>query len=168
MVLEAQVPQTSSLELGRLKSAYLVDAFQAPLKRRELAITDLFAAIFGHHTASMKAALVARNAVVRVFGLEVPSLNEILRPHFRAAYMVGDKIGPWNIYHLSDGEIIVGRDNTHLDFRMSLHKGDHDLTVTTVCNVNNAFGAPYLQLVKPFHRYGVQALLKGAVRADRI
>lgn len=168
MVLEVQVPPTSALEPGRLKSAYLVDAFQAPLKRRELAVTDLFAAIFGHHTAGMKAALVVRNAVVKAFGLEAPAPNEILRPHFNAAYTVGDKIGPWTIYHLSDHELIAGRDNAHLDFRMSLHKGDSDVTITTVCNVNNAFGAPYLQLVKPFHRYGVRALLERAVEAGRI
>lgn len=168
MISACQVPSDSALEPWRIADAFLLDSFSAPLRRRELGMAELFAAIFGHHTGPMKAALLARNAVVRLCGVETPDAADILRPEFKARYEAGEKIGPWPVYMFGERELIAGRDEKHLDFRVSLHKGREAVTITTVCTVNNAFGRPYLRVVKPFHQYGVRALLRNAVTAGRI
>jgi len=61
---------------------------------------DIFFALFGHHPFWMKVLLVARNAVARLIGLEAPTVAEIMKPDFRSAYRVGEKIGPWPIFFL--------------------------------------------------------------------
>ena len=34
----------------------------------------------------------------------------------------GDKIGPWPVFFVGENEIIAGRDNKHMDFRLSVLK----------------------------------------------
>jgi hypothetical protein len=89
-----------------------------PLARRGLTIVEIFFALFGHTPRWMKALLITRNAIARRFGLEAPTVAEILKPTVRASYSVGDKIGPWPIFFIGDNEIVAGRNNKHLDFRL--------------------------------------------------
>jgi hypothetical protein len=85
---------------------------------------------------------------------------------------VGDKIGPWPIFFIGDNEIVAGRNNKHLDFRLSvlrLTDGDAEsVVVSTVCSVHNLAGKIYLFFIVPFHRTGVQSLLANAVVAKRL
>ena len=76
------------------------------------------------------------------------------------------------LFRSGENEIIAGRDNKHMDFRLSVLKvrSDNaaDVVVTTVCSVHNPFGRIYLFLIVPFHRAGVQGLLARAVRDSRL
>ena len=85
---------------------------------------------------------------------------------------MGDKIGPWPIFFIADNEIVAGRNNKHLDFRVSVLKAaDGDATsvvVSTICSVHNLFGKIYLFFIVPFHRAGVRSLLANAVAAKRL
>ena len=95
-----------------------------------------------------------------------------MKPQVRDSYRVGDKIGPWPVFFVGEGELIAGRDNGHMDFCLSVlkvRKGDAaDVVVSTVCAVHNVFGRIYLFLIVPFHRAGVQRLLARAVQAGRL
>jgi hypothetical protein len=57
---------------------------------------------------------------------------------------------------LSEDEVIAGRNNKHLDFRVSVLKlrdGDgSSVVVSTVCRVHNLAGKLYLSFVVPFYR----------------
>jgi hypothetical protein len=90
----------------------------------------------------------------------------------RATYNVGDKIGPWPIFHISANEIVAGRNNRHLDFRLSVLRvmdGDAaSVVVSTICSVHNFFGKIYLFFILPFHRTGVKSLMSNAVAAKRL
>ena len=61
-----------------------------------------------------------------------------------ARYAVGEKIGPWPIFFLGAEELVAGRDNKHMDFRLSIMKVRDDsgpsVVVSTLCTVHNAFG----------------------------
>jgi hypothetical protein len=120
----------------------------------------------------MKALLITRNAIARGFGLEAPTVAEILKPATRTSYRVGDKIGPWPIFFINDNEIVAGRNNKHLDFRLSVLRlidGDAEsVVVSTVCSVHNLAGKIYLFFIVPFHRAGVRSLLANAVMAKRL
>jgi hypothetical protein len=167
-VAECEPPSDTALEAWRLRRAYYRDAFRAPLRREDLSVAELFAAIFGHHPPAVKAALLLRNALARGCGLETASASEILRPRYKPSYEVGEKIGRWRIFHLDAAELVAGGDEKHLDFRVSLIKQPGLVVLTTVCTVNNRYGGPYLRVVTPFHRAGVRAILKRAVSAGRI
>ena len=143
-----------------------------PLCRKELGIVSVFFGIFGHHPLWMKLALIVRNKVASVAGLDAPTASEIHHVEIRDHYAVGDVIGVWPIYLLSEDEIIVGRNNKHLNFRLSVLKvldGDKaNVIVTTICTVQNLSGKLYLFLVVPFHRYGVRKLMSNAHAAERL
>jgi hypothetical protein len=171
-VIECEVPPSSALSQDLIRSAYFHDSYRVPLTRPGLSIVDIFFALFGHTPFWMKALLIARNAIARRFGLEAPAAAEILHPTMRASYHVGDKIGPWPIYFIGEDEIVAGRNNKHLDFRLSvLRVKDGDagsVVVSTICSVHNLAGKIYLFFIVPFHRTGVKSLMSNAVAAKRL
>jgi hypothetical protein len=78
----------------------------------------------------------------------------------------------WPIFFIGDDEIVAGRSNKHLDFRLSVLKAiDGDamsVVVSTICTVHNVFGKIYLFFIIPFHWNGVQSLMSNAVVAKRL
>jgi hypothetical protein len=171
-VIECEVPSSSALSRDLVRSAYFHDSYRVPLARPGLTIVEIFFALFGHTPLWMKALLITRNAIARRFGLEAPTSAEILHPAVRAGYGVGDKIGPWPIYFIGEDEIVAGRNNKHLDFRLSVlrMKGAdaESVVVSTICSVHNYFGKIYLFFIVPFHRTGVKSLMSNAVTAKRL
>ena len=171
-IVECDVPSGSMLGREAIEHAYFRDAWRAPLRRSELGIVEIFFAIFGHHPLWMKLLLIVRNKVASLVGLEAPTASDILHVEIRDRYVVGDKIGVWPIFALSENEVVAGRDNKHLDFRVSVLKvpsGDApSVVVSTICTVHNLSGKVYLFFVVPFHKYGVRKLLANALAAQRL
>ena len=155
-----------------VEHAYFRDSYRVPLGRKELGIVDVFFSIFAHHPLWMKLFLIVRNKLASLTGLEVPSASEVLRVEIKDGYVVGDKIGLWPIFALSENEVIAGRNNKHLDFRLSVLKvpdGDKmSVVVSTICMVHNLAGKLYLLIVVPFHKYGVRKLMANALAAKRL
>jgi hypothetical protein len=170
-VIECDIPAGSALRRDLIASADFHDCYRAPLARRELPIVEIFFALFGHTPLWMKLLLIVRNAAARRFGLEAPTVGEIMKPTVGSEYRVGEKIGPWPIFYIGDNEIVAGRDNKHMDFRLSVLRAvDGDamsVVVSTICNVHNVFGKIYLFFIVPFHRHGVRSLISRAVAAKR-
>lgn len=160
------------LDRDLVEHCYFHDSYRAALGRTELGMADIFFAVFGHEPLWIKLLLIARNAVAGLAGLEVPTVAEIMNPQIKPDYRVGEKIGPWPIFFIGENEIVAGRDNKHIDFRLSVLKtvdGDAtDVVVSTICTVHNLFGKIYLFFVIPFHRRGVQLLMSRAVAAKRL
>lgn len=111
-----------------------------------------------------------RNKIVSVFGLKtgdgLAQKEEVLQ-NFKG--QIGDKVGIFKVFDKTDGEIILGENDSHLNFRVSLllvPKQDHtkDITISTVVHFNNWFGKLYFFPVKPFHRLIVPAMLKSTIK----
>jgi hypothetical protein len=171
-VVKCDIPPSSVLDRGTIDAAYFKDSYRTPLVHPGLGVVDVFHAVFAHHPWWMKAVLVARNRMASIGGLDAPTASEIMKQQVKESYAVGDKIGVWPIYALSDSELIAGRDNKHLDFRLSVLKVAHDekasVVISTVCNVHNTFGKFYLFFIVPFHKWGVQKLMRNAIAAGRL
>jgi hypothetical protein len=171
-VIECDLPAGSALSRDTIGNAYYHDSYRVPLTREGLGIVEVFFALFGHTPIWMKLILVVRNAAARAVGLEAPTVAEIMKPAAKREYRVGEKIGPWPIFFIADHEIVAGRDNRHLDFRVSVLKavdgGATSVVVSTVRSVHNVFGKIYLFFIVPFHRAGVRSLLANAVAAKRL
>lgn len=79
-----------------------------------------------------------RNILVIPFGLT-------------AAIPGGETIGHFPVDQRSDTEVILGFDDSHLNFRISiLTDGNHAYAATWV-HRNNALGRAYLAVIMPFH-----------------
>ena len=171
-VIECDIPSSSALSRNLIENTYFHDSYRAPLARPELAIVDIYSAIFAHAPLPLKLLLVVRNAMVRPFGLKAPTSAEIMHGGFKVGRAVGETIGRWRIYFISDDEIIAGSDDKHQDFRVSvlrIHGGETaSVVLTTICTVHNLFGKCYLFFIAPFHRYGVKTLMSNAVKAQRL
>src|SRR3979411_295625 len=171
-VIECDVPSSSVLSRELIANAHFHDSYRAPLARPELGIVDIFFALFGHTPLWMKLLLIVRNTAARLVGLAALTRDEIMRPTVKRESRVGEKIGPWPIFFIGDNEIVAGRDNKHMDFRLSVLKEvDGDALramVPTICTVHNVFGKLYLFFVVPFHRHGVRSLMSNVVVAERL
>jgi hypothetical protein len=171
-VVECDVPSGSLLGREVVEHAYFRDSYRAPLSRGELGIVDVFFGIFAHHPLWMKLLLIVRNKVASLAGLDAPTASDILHVEIKDRYAVGDRIGVWPIFSLSENEIVAGRNNRHMDFRLSVLKvpdGDGmSVVVSTICMVHNLSGKVYLFFIAPFHRYGVRKLMVNALAAGRL
>jgi hypothetical protein len=172
-VVECDMPSGSMLSRELIERAYFRDSFRASLNHSDLGVTDIFLAIFAHHPLWMKLLLIVRNKAASLAGLDAPTASEIiLHADVKDRYAIGEKIGVWPIFSLSENEVVAGRNNKHLDFRVSVLKlpdGDgSNVVVSTVCTVHNLSGKLYLLFVVPFHRYGVRKLMANALAARRL
>jgi hypothetical protein len=170
-VLECDVPRESALGKEQIERADYRDAYRVALSDPKQSVIDIFVAIFSHRPGWMNLLLIARNKMAALAGLEVPTTSEILRVEKRDSYRVGEKIGPWPIFFLGPNELIAGRDNKHMDFRLSILKVDGDnpsVVVSTLCFVRNRFGQHYLTAVVPFHKFGLRRLLANALAEKRL
>lgn len=86
------------------------------------------------------------------------------------------RVGIFRIYQTLPHEIILGEDDSHLDFRVSVlvrpepgATGDvasaGQVVVSTAVHCHNLLGRSYLTVIAPFHRQVVQAGLRRAARA---
>jgi hypothetical protein len=84
----------------------------------------------------------------------------------------GKRIGIFKIYETSTHEIVLGEDDIHLDFRLSVlylaktgSAGSRpSLILSTVVNCHNLLGRIYITLIAPFHRLVVKSCLQKAAR----
>lgn len=168
---ERPFPQGSSLDRQTVESAWFSDSYQIALTKPALSVTDLFEAVFGHTPRWIKTLLILRNRIAARAGLIVAEDSTIQRFERQQNYIVGDTIGPWPIFHLSETELIAGRNNSHLDFRLSVLKLDlpaPSVAFSTICNVHNRSGKIYLFFIVPFHRWGMRQLMQRAMAAGRL
>lgn len=171
-VVECEVPSSSVLERSVVDAAYFRDSYRVPLRQPRASMVEIFFVIFGHLPRWMKFSLIVRNRVASFCGLDAPTASEIMNPEVKNSYVVGEKIGVWPLFALTANELVAGRNNKHLDFRLSVLREvgvERDsVVVSTICTVHNRFGKVYLFFIVPFHRWGVQLLLSRAVAAGRL
>ena len=171
-VVDCEIPASTVLDRRAVEAAYFRDCFRTPLRIPHAGVADIFFAVFGHHPPWMKALLIVRNRIASFCGLDAPTASEIIHVERKGSYGIGDTIGVWPIFALSENELVAGRDNKHLDFRVSvLKESDGELAsvvVSTLCWVHNTFGKIYLSVIIPFHKWGIRRLISRAIDAGRL
>ncbi len=105
-----------------------------------------------------------RDAIVACFGLKTTKHLATLSGDAN-----GGRIAFFKIYSKSESEIILGEDDKHLDFRLSVLRSPDlsptlggQLTVSTIVRCHNFFGRAYIFIIAPFHRLVVKASLRRA------
>jgi uncharacterized protein DUF2867 len=105
----------------------------------------------------------ARDAAMGLFGFKTAMpKDEDLPPRFEP----GAKLGLFEVFDRADDEVLLGADDRHLNFRLSilLRRAEETFAcITTIVHFNNGFGRVYFAPVKPFHKVIVRAMLRRAV-----
>ncbi len=138
-----------------LSTVHYSDAFRVVLKDDALSAEELYIRIFSHSPKWLKILMKIRNKVVSTLGLKVGSEEGEIKK-----LKVGERAGMFVIYDISEDEVIAGEDNIHLDFRVSVLKQEEAVIVSTLVHYNNIFGKVYMNVIKPFHRLAVKAVMK--------
>ena len=145
--------------------ADLLDAFAIPLPAATTDELEVLArAAFERPAGWIRALMRVRDAVMATVGVKSS------RAIGRAAAASGPVIGFFPLLSKSAGELVVGVDDRHLDFRAAIllragAAGRRELVAVTVVHCHNRLGRTYLAVIAPFHRAIVRANLEQAVRA---
>ncbi|MEM7720878.1 MAG: DUF2867 domain-containing protein [Pseudomonadota bacterium] len=135
VVREGPLPAESALH-SRIEAGDFIDCYAVestlPLEDAALRATEF--------PGWAEGLLALRNAIVAPFGLRTEPVEGM------------EHIGHFPVESRSEDELILGFNDKHLDFRISLLRVGPDLHMATWVHPHNAFGRAYLWAVMPFHR----------------
>ncbi|MFN8714922.1 MAG: DUF2867 domain-containing protein [Bacteroidota bacterium] len=171
LVLKTQLPAASLLHTAFPKIHY-ADAFSAPLKDDQLQLKPIDAAkaFFLAAPAWVSWMMQLRNWIVKLFGIKTSAptgTREQILENFNGE--PGQTIGLFRVFSKSEHEIVMGENDKHLDFRISVWlepqgSGKQVLTLSTIVVLHNWLGRLYFWPVKFFHRLIVPVMLRAMVR----
>ncbi|VXB50307.1 DUF2867 domain-containing protein [Massilia sp. 9I] len=152
------LPPSQSGVTGLYEPVHLADAFAIALPAHASRDPETLARfIVSHQPAWIDRLTSLRDMIVACFGLKTARQLAQLASREQA-----ERVGIFRIYSRSENEIVLGEDDSHLDFRVSFLCGPQELTVTTVVHCHNLLGRTYLFVIAPFHRLVVKASLRRA------
>ncbi|MHA7773746.1 DUF2867 domain-containing protein [Roseibium sp. M-1] len=163
------LPAESRLHAYAAPNDYL-DTFSMPLEGRDdLAVADM--RVLANHILTaeigwVSALMSLRDRLVGLAGMKTTKkLSENQGAPDPAAKGPGDRIGFFRIYSVAENEIILGEDDWHQDFRISVFRSAGDtpkIFAATCCKRHNIAGHAYLALILPFHKRIVTSMLAKA------
>ncbi len=165
VVQEIDIPN-KSLVICSLPQIDFADAFKCQLPENQLQnIDSVTRAIFLTMPQWITKLLELRNAIVRPFGLktsidaEPSNGQEKLKP--------GTAVGVFEVLDRRLDEIMVGEDDKHLDYRVSVRleceEGKCWVVISTVVKFNNWLGRAYSVPVKPVHKIIIPAMMRNGL-----
>ncbi|MDH7447779.1 DUF2867 domain-containing protein [Aquimarina sp. 2201CG14-23] len=169
-VQKVEIPSVSLL--AETKVDY-VDSFKSEYtdKEGDVDILSISRAFFSTSPEWIEKLFALRNKIVSIFGLKtgdkVKSRMQLI-DNFKGE--VGERLGIFKVFDKTENEIILGEDDRHLNFRVSLllmkqvQEGDKSLFISTTVKFNNWFGRLYFLPVKPFHTLIVPTMLKSVIK----
>lgn len=161
-----EIPAESAIarfyELTNLADAYSVELHAGSITNPEL----LARFIFAQQASWIKGLMKIRDGLVAGFGLKTSA--QLTEHH---TDRLAERVGIFKIYSTTEHEIVLGEDDKHLDFRLSVlcptpvgRTDARRLVLSTVVHCHNRLGRAYIFVIAPFHRVIVQACLRRAAR----
>ncbi|MEE4010443.1 DUF2867 domain-containing protein [Roseibium sp. FZY0029] len=166
MAISDKLPEDSLLNAYRAADDFL-DTYSIPIRGREDLLTAdmrllaerILTADIGWITALMS----FRDKLAALVGMKTTqALAQERTAEAAAEKGVGDRIGFFKIYSVSENEIILGENDWHQDFRLSLYRQRQNgprIYASTCCKPHNLAGHAYLALILPFHKMIVKTML---------
>jgi hypothetical protein len=169
-IIKVKFPATSKLYETDFD---YVDSYQGEYfdKKDEISAQDIGKAFFNSAPKWTAQLFELRNKIVAAFGLKIPEKVENRKELLDGfACEPNERLGLFKVYSKTENEVILGEDDKHLNFRVSLLKDDNTskegtkkLTISTTVKFNNWFGKLYFLPVKSFHQLIVPIMLKGVI-----
>jgi Protein of unknown function (DUF2867) len=165
------LPTLSILNTSTQKYDY-VDSFEGDFQDIENKITPetVARAFFSTAPTWVQSLFALRNKLVALIGLKTAD-DALDRQTLldNCKFEKGDRLGLFQIFDKNENEIIIGEDDKHLDFRVSLFikketESTKVLTISTTVVFHNWLGRLYFLPVKPFHGLIVPVMLRGVLK----
>lgn len=171
-VAEVPIPLASRLR-RTLKVIHFCDAYQVALSKPGMSVQDAYEAVFGNAPRWVRGLMAVRGLVASAAGLKHLSAHSSLASgEDRFTYQVGQRVGLFTVQAIEPNELIVGDDDRHLDFRISVLRstigGAEMVTISTAVQIHNMLGRLYMAAIKPFHRVIAKTMLQRAADAERL
>ncbi|QWF18483.1 DUF2867 domain-containing protein [Lysobacter capsici] len=160
------VPPPHSRVAGVYPSMDLYDAYSIELPDQASGDPETLARfVFARSPAWIGGLMRVRDALVAGLGLKTA------RRLHRLGANGGERVGMFRIYERQPLEIVLGEDDKHLDFKLSVlcqPPGEavarRRLIVSTAVHCHNRLGRAYIAAIAPFHRLIVRSCLRHAAR----
>ena len=136
--------------------------FQEVKTERNIRPEDLGKAFFTSNIPWVKKLFTLRNKLVAMFGLKgSDKKSKIMKQAEQSDFAIGERFGLFKVLDKKEKEIILGEDDKHLDFKVSLlyAQPENKIYISTGVQYHNFFGRLYFFFVKPFHRLVVKSML---------
>ncbi|HYD63166.1 MAG TPA: DUF2867 domain-containing protein [Noviherbaspirillum sp.] len=161
------VPRETTI-LALLRRHHLADAFSIALPASANHDPEVLARfLFRSQGRWVNALMRVRDTIMSTFGVKTAKEMENA-----PAGDVGGRVGFFRIYAKRDNEIVLGEDDRHLDFRLSVMvrqadaaTGRSEVVLSTVVCCHNALGHAYIAVIRPLHKLIVRSTLNRAAKA---
>lgn len=169
VVQEINVPSTS-LAMRSLPHIDFADAFKCQLPENQPQnIDSVTRAIFLTMPQWITGLLELRNNIVRPLGLKTSI--DALPFNGEGELIPGTAVGVFEVLDRGlDEEILLGEDDKHLDYRVSVRleceKEKCWVVVSTVVKFNNWLGRAYFVPVRPVHKIIVPAMMRSGLESS--
>ncbi len=172
-IIKTTLPEYSMLSGNNKKYDY-VDSYQGTLvdKENKLRSIDISQAFLSSSPEWVGKLFRIRNRIVGLFGLKTSGdIIDRQKTSDKFKCELGEQIGLFKVFGKTDDEVVLGEDDKHLNFRVSLfldkpkdNRIEKRLTISTTVVFNNWFGRLYFLPVRPFHKIIVPIMLKEIIK----
>lgn len=150
-------PPSESVIASWYENANLLDSYSIDLSvSKQSSMRELATRTLVDPPVWQKALIALRDAMVTPFGIKTSEAVRISRDRH-------EQVDFFPVHWEGKDEIVLGTDDRHLDFRLSLlrrHSPTGTMLIgTTVVHTHNALGLTYLSVIRPFHHIVVRANL---------
>lgn len=170
-VTEVSVPLGSSI-WRILPSFGFSDAYQVELSRPDLSPEDIYEAVFNYPPAWVIGLFVVRGWFACALNLKHLPVRFGARASDSRPFEVGRRAGLFTVQYTDPYELILGEQDSHLDFWLSVYKSkEHGVEVATISTavlMHNRIGKAYMKVVEPFHRVLAKMMVQRAIQAGRL
>jgi hypothetical protein len=139
-----------------------IDTFSTTNHRDDIKnITNL---IFNTSPKWLELLFKLRNNLVKIIGLKTDIPED-----YNETFKVGGYVKFFKIYSISNNQVILGANDSHLNFRAIVENDtskDYNIKVITLVQFNNKKGEFYMNIIKPFHRLVVKKMVKNAFKSN--
>ncbi len=102
--------------------------------------------------------------IVKLFGLKTGIRKRKGEAGHSTDHSLQNSFGEISIIIRNENEIVMGDDDRHLYYRLSVLKRGtgkyNEICLTTVVRFHNTWGRAYFTMIKPFHKIIVRYMLK--------
>ncbi len=172
-IKKVELPDISILKTERNKYDY-IDSYQIEFydKRNNITSTEIGKSFFANGPQWIDKLFAFRNRIVVIFGLKTTGgISDRQKCLDKFNCEQGDQFGLFKVLSKTNSEVILGENDKHLNFRVSLlqeqiqNRSDTKLlTISTTVEFNNWFGRLYFLPVRPFHKLIVPTIMKEMIK----
>lgn len=172
-ITKTTLPAQSRLTIYPKKYDY-IDIYQGFINdpKNRFTAVDVGKAFFSSGPKWIEKLFTVRNKIVSIFGLKTSgNISDRQKQLDNFHCEKGEQLGLFKVFDRTENEVILGEDDKHLNFRVSLlldeaqiGSSQRALTISTTVEFNNSWGKLYFLPVRPFHKLIVPSMLKGIIK----